>query len=387
YNYDVERTTNQESQVTYFNLLINPILKRNQEIIGFILITRDITARKQMEEDLRRLSRAVEQSPSTLVITNSDGLIEYTNPQFSQITGYSPVEVYHRNPRILKSGKIPLEVYTDLWKTILSGKVWHGELCNKKKNGELFWESASISPVTNSEGQITNFIKVAEDITERKTIETTSNFLHSLLRHDVGNKIQTIHGFLSLLNETELTAEQQELVQTALNCSDDGIEVIHKVSSLKDINQIEGRQIQIIALVPVLRSVITSYIGRTTKSEIKIDFTPTSDNYHVLGGIFLQELFSNIIENSIKHSKGTLLRITIQEIDDQIRILFDDNGIGIPNSDKDKITQKGFKGAGSKGSGLGMHLVQTIVESYNGTLTISDSDLGGAQFIISLQKS
>ncbi|MFC1814572.1 response regulator [Thermodesulfobacteriota bacterium] len=121
--------------------------------------------------ELSKLSQAVEQSPSQVIITNKNGDIEYVNPRFTQCTGYSVEEVMGQNPRILKSGKVLLSVYEELWNTILSGKIWKGDLINKRKDGQEFWESTLISPITNEKGIITHFVAVKEDITERKIAE------------------------------------------------------------------------------------------------------------------------------------------------------------------------------------------------------------------------
>ena len=131
----------------------------------------DVTEHKRAEEQLRKLSRAVEQSPAAVVITDTQGTIEYVNPKFVEVTGYVADEVIGQNPRILKSGEMPSEVYKRMWKAISSGKEWRGEFHNKKKNGELYWELASISAIRNSEGQITHYLAVKEDITERKRLE------------------------------------------------------------------------------------------------------------------------------------------------------------------------------------------------------------------------
>jgi PAS domain S-box-containing protein len=137
---------------------------------GFRLsgISRDITERKRAEEELRKLSRAVDQSPVSIIITDTAGTIEYVNPKFSQVTGYSREEAIGTNPRLLKSGDKTPEEYKTLWDVITGGDEWRGEFHNKKKNGELFWENASISPVTNEAGKITHFLAVKEDITEQK---------------------------------------------------------------------------------------------------------------------------------------------------------------------------------------------------------------------------
>jgi len=127
-----------------------------------------ILERKRVEKELRALSRAVEQSPNAVIITDTDGSIEYVNPRFTTLTGYSSDEVIGKNPRFLKSGQMPKEQYKKLWETISSGAEWHGEFHNVKKNGVLYWEFASITPIRNSEDQITHYLSIKEDITERK---------------------------------------------------------------------------------------------------------------------------------------------------------------------------------------------------------------------------
>ena len=124
-----------------------------------------------LAEDLRKISRAIEQSPASVVITDTQGVIEYVNPKFTQVTGYTLAEVRGQNPRILKSGQMPPEGYQQLWSTIAGGGEWRGEFHNKKKNGELFWEAASISPVRTPDGRVTHYVAVKEDITEQKRMQ------------------------------------------------------------------------------------------------------------------------------------------------------------------------------------------------------------------------
>jgi len=126
---------------------------------------------QKIDEKLHIFSRAVEQSANSIVITDNQGNIEYVNPKFTHQTGYHFEEVIGKNPRILKSGKTPLTTYQQLWKTITQGAEWRGEFCNQKKNGELYWELASISPIKNTIGIITHFLAIKEDITERKQVE------------------------------------------------------------------------------------------------------------------------------------------------------------------------------------------------------------------------
>jgi two-component system, NtrC family, sensor kinase len=140
---------------------------------GFLTISviRDITARRRTEEQLLKLSRAVEQSADLVIIADTQGRIEYVNPKFTQVTGYTPDEVIGQDPRILKSGKTSPEEYRRLWETITSGREWRGEFLNKRKDGALYWASASISPLRNYQGAITHFVAIEEDISELKRAE------------------------------------------------------------------------------------------------------------------------------------------------------------------------------------------------------------------------
>jgi len=148
-----------------------PLRDRHGHIIGTFGISRDITANKIAELRIRQLSQAVEQSTSLVLITDVRGNITYVNPRFTLVTGYTSEEILGQNPRILKGGQNPAAVYKELWSTITSGGEWSGEMLNRKKNGDVYWGLASISPIRNSAGQITHYLGVTEDITQRKQAE------------------------------------------------------------------------------------------------------------------------------------------------------------------------------------------------------------------------
>jgi len=135
---------------------------------GFVT---DITERRKAEEALRKLSTAVEQSPASVVITNLDATIEYVNPQFSRVSGYSAAEAIGQNPRILQSKQTSPDTYRDMWATLSGGQAWHGELVNKRKNGELYWEESHIAPVKDTQGQITHYVAIKTDVTQRTAAE------------------------------------------------------------------------------------------------------------------------------------------------------------------------------------------------------------------------
>ncbi len=150
--------------------------------------------------DQNKLWCAIEQSSSVIVITNNWGIIEYVNPKFTQLTGYSPEEVIGKNPRILKPDNVSSGDFRKMWETISLGKEWRGEFCNKKKDGELYWEFASISPVKDAGGAITHYVAVKEDITERKRADEERN-----------NHLRELEDFMSFSTITNEAAQDESL--------------------------------------------------------------------------------------------------------------------------------------------------------------------------------
>jgi diguanylate cyclase (GGDEF)-like protein/PAS domain S-box-containing protein len=144
-------------------------------------LRREIDVRRRAQEQILKLSRAVEQSPASVIITDPQGIIQYVNPKFTRVTGYRAEEVVGQRPSLLKSGAQPPEFYGDMWKTLAAGQEWHGEFCNRAKDGTEFWESASISPVFDTKGRIIHYVAVKEDITEKKRQE---EHIRHLALHD-----------------------------------------------------------------------------------------------------------------------------------------------------------------------------------------------------------
>ncbi len=162
----------------------------DRQVVRIHGVVQDITARKSSESRLRRLSRAVEQSPASILITDLDGRIEYVNPAFCAVTGYSLAEVQGENPRFLKSGEMPAGAYRQMWAAITAGETWRGEFHNRRKDGTLYWESASISPIRDEQGKVTHFVGVKEDITQQKQaareLELRQSYLTALIENQPG---------------------------------------------------------------------------------------------------------------------------------------------------------------------------------------------------------
>lgn len=193
----------------WYELILSPLKDRQKNLIGRVILIRDITVRKRSEEQLRQLSRAVESSPTSIVITDAAGKIQYVNPKFTEVTGYTREEALGENTNILKTDLTPTYTHPQLWSTITSGREWHGEFCNRKKNGELYWEFASISPIEDADGKITHFVAVKEDITERKRTQALLQESELRFRQLVENASDLIYktderGYIIYANEPVL---------------------------------------------------------------------------------------------------------------------------------------------------------------------------------------
>jgi ammonium transporter len=156
----------QAKEKSVYNVIYEPRLAQDGSVLGIFILSSDITGRKQAETELRKLSAAIEQSHNAVLITDTNGNIEYINPKFTELTGYMLDEVKGKTPRILRSDKTPDNVYEELWSTISKGKEWRGKMLNKKKNGEFYWSANIISSIVDESGKITHFLESQEDITE-----------------------------------------------------------------------------------------------------------------------------------------------------------------------------------------------------------------------------
>jgi diguanylate cyclase (GGDEF)-like protein/PAS domain S-box-containing protein len=176
----------------FYDISMTPLTDRTGAVLGRLVLWRDITAQKKIEEEFQKFFIAVEQSNASIVITDTASRIEYANPYFSLLTGYDLESVRGKTPQIFKSGQTPDDVYRSLWEAIVDGKEWGGEMLNKKKNGELFWEYNRISPMKDTEGNITHYLAIKEDITERKRKDDELKEAYANLQIQL-NEIEDLH--------------------------------------------------------------------------------------------------------------------------------------------------------------------------------------------------
>jgi PAS domain S-box-containing protein len=213
----------------WFELSVAPIQHEFNNERRYIVLSNDITQRKKREDQLQKLNHAVEQSTSSIVITNLEGNLDYVNQQFLKTTGYSYEEVIGNNPRMLNSGYTKKEEYKKMWDTIKSGGTWHGEFLNKKKNGSLYWEEVTISPVKNETGDIINFLAIKTDITKQKKTSEKLRKIAWNQSHQVRGPLTDILGIINLIKLDISNEEKEELLSQLEKAAKQLDEAIHDV--------------------------------------------------------------------------------------------------------------------------------------------------------------
>ena len=361
------------------SLTVTALRDVHGEINAFLGIATDITERKHAEEELRKLSRAIEQSPVSVVITDANGNIEYVNAKFSEVTGYAIHEVIGRNPRILQSGLTPIEVYRSMWQTILSGHQWRGKLQNRKKSGELFWEEIHVSALRDSEGRTTNFVAVKEDVTERMKVERMKSEFISTVSHELRTPLTSIRGALALIAGGvvgELPATVKPLVDIAHKNSE---RLILLVNDILDMEKIEAGKMEFtscpIELMQMLKQALEG--NRAYAEQYKVSYELESELSEAIISVDanrMMQVLANLLSNAAKFSPvGGKVSVAVERIGERIRVAVKDHGQGIPDEFKDRIFQK-FAQADSSdtrkkgGTGLGLSITKTIVEKMGGSI-------------------
>ncbi len=207
-------------------------------------------------------------------------------------------------------------------------------------------------------------------------------FLNSLLRHDLKSKAIVIESYLDLLKEANLSEKHEKYLEKAARATKEEIELIEQVKDMKESNNENGTMLEINSM---LKEIMEEKKARALKKGINLEFEGC--NSVIKGSLLLKELFYNLIENSIKHSEADRVKIKVEEKNDEVIVIVEDDGKGIPDGEKNKILQKGYKNGENGGSGMGMYFVDKIAKSYKGEIEVKDSDLGGVKFIVHLRKS
>ena len=379
-------------------------------VAAAVVILNDITDRKKTEDELRQLRAAVDQSANTIVVTDPAGRIEYVNPAFEQTTGYTAAEVAGKTPGVLKSGMQDGSFYRDLWATISSGKTWRGQFQNRRKDGALYWEFATLSPIVNARGEIVHYLAIKENITDRKVLEANllealeraeaasrakSDFL-AVMSHELRTPLNGVLGFAELLADSPLDDEQKDCVQTITSS---GNHLLQVVNDILDFSHLEkGRMILDSAPLAIADLVETSTVAaRKAAADKGLDFqcfVASTTPSHVLGDERrIRQILINLLGNAVKFTAQGLVRLDISAFpaSDSPSLEFSvrDTGPGLspemlsllfqPFTQADSTLRRPFEG-----TGLGLAISQRLAQAMGGSVTVVSTPGTGSTFTLHL---
>ncbi len=354
-------------------------------------------------QSLRLLSRAIENSPAVVMITNADGQIEYVNPKFTELTGYSVEETAGKTPRILRSGMHPRAFFTELWTTIKAGSQWRGEICNRKKDGTLYWQSASIAPVTGDDG-VTHFVAVTEDITERRRFiaelqearrsaeeasKAKSSFLANM-SHEIRTPMNAVLGFTDLLlRDSTLTGQQRERLGLVGRAGEHLLDLINDILEMSKIEA--GRAVLNPANFDLFRTIedlARLFELRAHKKGLAFDFVHLGELPRFVVGDEgkLRQVLINLLGNAVKFTDHGSVTLKLGLVDGPARLFAEvvDTGPGIPEEDHDKLfqsfgqTETGIRAGG--GTGLGLAICRAYAGLMNGSVSFVSAPGEGSTF-------
>ena len=355
---------------------------------------RDITRRKNAEEQLHLQSSALESAATGIVITEIDGSILWVNPAFTQITGFDLEEVIGRNPRILNSGAHTSEFFENMWKTILAGEIWQGETINRRKDSSLYVENQTIAPVRDPRGNITHFISTKQDASQRKQLEDLRDQLMHTIVHELRNPLTSLLAALDMLDywgdKLDLESEPREILQISRTSA---WRMLGLVNTILDLSKLEAGKMQLnrepVVLTSLLEQIFRIESPLAIRREVlllnNVPFDlPIVQADHMLIGRVLQ----NLVDNALKYSpEGSNVEVTARfEAQQQmVEVSVHDQGTGISPEAKSRLFQKFSSGGKERGTGLGLAFCRTVIEAHGGTIWADSGDNGkGATFSFTL---
>ncbi|MBI3948610.1 MAG: PAS domain S-box protein [Armatimonadetes bacterium] len=361
----------------------------------FVVTVRDITQRVLAEEHLCLQAAALEAADNAIMITGGDGTIQWANPAFTRLTGYSPEEVVGQTPRLLKSGCQGAAFYREMWETILAGRSWRGELTNRHKDGHHYAEEMTVTPVRDAQGQVTHFIAIKQDISERKAIDRMKNEFISTVSHELRTPLTSIRGALGLVEGGvvgELPAQARSLVSIALNNSD---RLVRLINDILDIEKIESGRMEFrmrpVAIAPLVRSALEANEAYARQFGVSIALEDEAAGARVLGDDDrLSQVMANLISNAAKFSPhGGVVTVGIAQLHHAVRVSVSDRGPGIPDGFREQVFQKFAQADASDsrqkgGTGLGLSISKAIIDRHGGQIGFETETGAGTTFFFDL---
>ncbi len=389
----------------------------------------DISDRKTAEERLRVLSQAIEQSPESIVITNTLAEIEYVNSAFTRKSGYTMDEVLGKNPRILHSGKTPRATHLSLWDSLSKGEPWTGEFCNRSKHGDEYFERATISPIHDDKGAISHYVAIKQDITEQRRLteelaryreqlehlveqrtrelrealhaastasRSKSDFL-ATMSHEIRTPMNGVLGIVDVLAHTPLTEDQQELVSTMRQSAES---LLSLIDDILDFSKIEAGHLALDIQPEQTEAMLDEILDTlqplavAQRVDLRVFAHPGIPSLIRCDRLRLRQIIFNLAGNALKFSSGQARRgqviVRIEVSDEQkLRLSVADNGIGMTPEQLDTVFEP-FRQAEHAttrrfgGTGLGLTITQRLVDAFGGRIQIDSTPGSGTLVCVDL---
>lgn len=380
----------------------------NGAVHRFVGAIADVTVQKAAELELRRLSVAIEQSPISIIITDLAGNIEYVNPRFCQVTGYSFLEVRGRNPRLLKSGQMPSAVYEQMWGTITQGQQWSGELHNKKKNGELFWEAMRIFPLVADDGKVTHFMALREDITLKKELAAHEALRQEQMRHharlaamgemaaalahELNQPLAAIANFSGVVGHALAgtppnLAQAKELTQLIKSQALRAGEIVWRI---REFSRKQSPQREATDLNTLIRDVVRLADIAARDRDVVFVFALAPELPSVtIDRVQIEQVLLNLIRNGVEAMEDIAgeRRITLSsrlaEDGTAVQLGVADRGCGLPDRIAVDLFTPFFT-TKPQGMGMGLSISRGIIEAHGGKLWAGANADGGTTFHLTL---
>ncbi|MCA9922488.1 MAG: PAS domain S-box protein [Anaerolineales bacterium] len=407
---------NKEGRPIFVEVHGYPIFDSAGNVVQMIEYSIDITERKHAEDNLRKLSSAVEQSGSGIVITNLANKIEFVNPAFATITGYTAAEVMGKDPDFLQSGKTSRLVYQEMWAAIRQGKVWQGEMLNKKKNGDLYWQFMTVSPIKNQDGDTTHYLAVQEDISELKHIEeelrtardnaqaanqAKSTFLANM-SHELRTPLAAIIGYSEMLQEQVADSLNGKIITRLQSIHTAAHHLLGIINDILNIARIETNKVELnwetFAVQTLVDNVLETARPTISRNNNRLHVEcPPNLGVMIADSAKVRQILLNLLSNAGKFTTNGDISLRIfrdvmngnQEDTEQVVFQVTDTGIGMTSEQLTKVFQPFVQVDNSAtrqygGTGLGLAINQHFCNMMGGEISV-ESEVGhGSTFTIRL---
>ncbi len=370
----------------------------------------DISNRLETESNIKKLSTAVEQSGHSIIITDKKGIIEYVNPQFVKMYEFGLLECLGKPISIIDSGFHRPEYYDNLWHQINEGQVWKGEFLNQSKNGKKYWVSSTISPIKDREGNMTHYLSIMDDITQKKKFEKElieakknaeksdqlkSAFLANM-SHEIRTPLNGIIGFTDLLNDPEEIFSSDEISRYLGIISANGQLLLHLVNDIIDISKIESGQLHIsvqdFAFSEVLQKLENSF-ENSVKDGVELRIQHIDNDLNLKTDFTrVVQVFNNLISNALKFTDVGYVNIGFEEEERHLKVCIEDTGCGISEEAQKIIFDRFAQGRPINdqllgGTGLGLSITKGLVKLLGGEIDVESVEGEGSVFCFRILKS